>query len=113
MSEGLDATSLLTGPPEPCRHFVGRSLQNRTAFPNPFLPQAELIGHEKEGKRDESRRAALHAQWQEAQDDEAVQRLLKGVQYGFRSRRARRGGVYDDEVLYCHVNAHKEASGMP
>lgn len=27
-----------------------------------------------------------------------MQRLLKGVQYGFRSRRARQGGVLDDEV---------------
>ncbi|KAK9794910.1 hypothetical protein WJX73_004104 [Symbiochloris irregularis] len=57
----------------------------------------QLIGHEKDGKRDEAKRAALHAKWQEEQDDEAVQRLLKGVQYGFRSRRARHGGALDDE----------------
>lgn len=62
--------------------------------------QAELIGHEKDGKRDEGKRAKLHAQWQEAQDDEAVQHLLKGVQHGFRSRH-RHAGALDGEVCTC------------
>lgn len=70
--------------------------------------QAELIGHEKDGKRDEAKRAALHARWQEAQDEEAVQRLLRGIQHGFRSRRGPRGGG----ALYAEVRAQTRTAEL-
>ena len=50
--------------------------------------QAGLIGHEKEGRHDERRRAGAHAAWQEQQDEEAMQKLMHGLKHGFRRRHA-------------------------
>ena len=72
--------------------------------------QAELIGHEKDGRRDEAKRAALHAQWQEAQDEEAVQRLLKGVRHGFRSRPARHSALDDEVRQHCCAVTHTDGA---
>ena len=50
----------------------------------PGAVQEDLIGHERERKRDEKLRAAAHASWLAQQDEEDVRRLMDGVQNGFR-----------------------------
>ena len=59
-----------------------------------WLLQADLIGAEQEGKRDEKMRASLHAAWLEQQDIARVEALLHGVKNGFRRKR----GALDDEA---------------
>lgn len=59
-----------------------------------WLLQADLIGHEQEGKRDEKMRASLHAAWLEQQDSARMEALLHGVKNGFRRKR----GALDDEA---------------
>ena len=58
------------------------------------LLQADLIGTEREGKRDEKMRASLHAAWMEQQDSARVEALLHGVKNGFRRKRS----ALDDEA---------------
>ena len=58
--------------------------------------QEDLIGQEKESKGDEARRAKLHKQWLEQQDEQQVAQLLQGVRSGFRHKRA--GDVLDEDV---------------
>ena len=71
--------------------------------------QEELIGAEQEGRKDEKRRAALHAQWLARQDEAAVEQLLHGVKNGFRRRRH----ALDDEaraitpVLAAHASVFR------
>ena len=59
-----------------------------------WLLQADLIGTEREGKRDEKMRASLHAAWLEQQDSARVEALLHGVKNGFRRKRS----ALDDEA---------------
>ena len=56
--------------------------------------QADLIGAERDGKRDEKMRAKLHAAWLEQQDTARVEALLHGVKNGFRKKRS----ALDDEA---------------
>lgn len=67
--------------------------------------QEDLIGQEKERKGDEARRAKLHQQWLEQQDEQQVAQLLQGVRNGFRRKRA--GDLLDDDVMppTCFANA--------
>ena len=58
--------------------------------------QEDLIGHGKDRAGDESKRAKLHQQWLEQQDDRQVARLLEGVRNGFRRKRA--GNLLDEDV---------------
>lgn len=68
-----------------------------------YLAQAELIGTERDGKRDEKMRAKLHAAWLEQQDTARVEALLHGVKNGFRKKRS----ALDDEAssasLHCNL----------
>ena len=59
-----------------------------------WLAQADLIGAEQDGKRDEKMRAKLHAAWLEQQDTARVEALLHGVKNGFRKKRS----ALDDEA---------------
>ena len=68
--------------------------------------QAGLIGHEKEGRHDERRRASAHAAWQEQQDEAAVQKLLQGLKHGFRRRHA-------SSALDVEVRSGLEESSAP
>ena len=56
--------------------------------------QADLIGAERDGKRDEKMHAKLHAAWLEQQDTARVEALLHGVKNGFRRKRS----ALDDEA---------------
>ena len=58
------------------------------------LAQADLIGAEQDGKRDEKMRAKLHAAWLEQQDTARVEALLHGVKNGFRKKHS----ALDDEA---------------
>ncbi len=71
---------------------IGRSAE--TSQHTCMLAQAELIGAERDGKRDEKMRAKLHAAWLEQQDTARVEALLHGVKNGFRKKRS----ALDDEA---------------
>lgn len=62
-----------------------------------LLLQEDLIGHEKERKGDERRRAEAHAQWLAQQDEADVKRLMDGMKNGF--RQPRRPGFLLEEVF--------------
>lgn len=53
-----------------------------------MFEQDDLIGHEKERRRDEKLRAKAHAEWQEKQDEADVQAVLNGIRGGFRKPKA-------------------------
>ncbi|KFM24137.1 hypothetical protein F751_1402 [Auxenochlorella protothecoides] len=57
---------------------------------------ADLIGKERERKRDAAARERLHQEWTAAQDARELQDVLRGLRRGF--RRARGDGLWDDEV---------------
>ena len=67
--------------------------------------QEELIGHEKDKAGDEGKRAKLHQQWLEKQDEQELAKLMDGVRNGFRRKRA--GDLLLDDVqpllLFCHA----------
>ncbi len=46
--------------------------------------QEDLIGHERERKGDERKRAEAHAQWLAQRDEQDVQQLMEGMRNGFR-----------------------------
>ncbi|KAK9829129.1 hypothetical protein WJX72_004046 [[Myrmecia] bisecta] len=56
-----------------------------------------LIGAEAEKRGDSKRRAALHAQWLEEQDEAQVQQIMDGIKNGFRRRRGPAGFLDDDQ----------------
>ncbi|KAL6779500.1 hypothetical protein ACKKBG_A12550 [Auxenochlorella protothecoides x Auxenochlorella symbiontica] len=56
---------------------------------------ADLIGKERERKRDAAARERLHQEWTAAQDARELQDVLRGLRRGF--RRARGDGLWDDE----------------
>ena len=57
----------------------------------------DLIGTAKEGGRDEARRAALHQAWLEKADQAELDKVMRGMKSGWRTRR--QGGLgADDEV---------------
>lgn len=58
--------------------------------------QEELIGQEKDKAGDEGRRAKLHQQWLEKQDEQELAKLMDGVRNGFRRKRA--GDLLLDDV---------------
>ena len=58
--------------------------------------QEDLIGQEKERAGDESRRAKVHQQWLEQQDEQQVAQLMAGLRNGFRRKRA--GDLLDEDV---------------
>lgn len=74
--------------------------------------QRDLIGHEKDRKGDEQRRARLHAEWQVAEDERNLRRLMDGVQNGFRKPQ---GPSYlEGEVSsFLSSMAHPIRAGVP
>lgn len=60
--------------------------------------QAELIAEVKEGRMDETRRVALHAQWLAGQEDRDMRDLLDAIKRGFRRKRRHAAGLDDDDV---------------
>lgn len=71
--------------------------------------QKDLLGDEveRERKRDEKNRAALHARWLEEQDAGQVEQLLQGVHNGFRRKRK---GVFGDEVCLLKTDVDVQQS---
>ncbi|KXZ48332.1 hypothetical protein GPECTOR_28g738 [Gonium pectorale] len=70
-----------------------------------------LLGTAREGALDESRRASLHALWEQERDSAAVRELLEAVRRGF--RKGRRKGLNglddDDEDLTDHDARRRRA----
>ena len=60
------------------------------------MVQEELIGQEKDKAGDEAKRAKLHQQWLEKQDEQELAKLMDGVRHGFRRKRA--GDLLLDDV---------------
>jgi hypothetical protein len=58
-----------------------------------------MIADYKEGRMDEERRAALHAEFEEMRDAKDVKQMLEALRRGFRRKR-RQGlaGLDDDDV---------------
>lgn len=61
-----------------------------------MVMQEELIGQEKDKAGDEAKRAKLHQQWLEKQDEQELANLMDGVRNGFRRKRA--GDLLLDDV---------------
>ena len=61
-----------------------------------MVMQEELIGQEKDKAGDEAKRAKLHQQWLEKQDEQELAKLMDGVRNGFRRKRA--GDLLLDDV---------------
>jgi hypothetical protein len=65
---------------------------------NIIAPQAGLIAHGvNEGRRDELRRAALHARWMESQDRREQAQVLHALKHGHRRRRRQEAGLNDED----------------
>ncbi|KAL0051020.1 hypothetical protein WJX82_000735 [Trebouxia sp. C0006] len=67
----------------------------------------DLIGQEKERAGDESRRAKVHQQWLEQQDEQQVAQLMAGLRNGFRRKRA--GDLLDEDVGTDHDTRKRRA----
>lgn len=62
-----------------------------------IIMQEELLADAAEGKMDETRRAALHARWADAQEAKQIRELLAAVKNGFRRKRRLGAGLEADE----------------
>lgn len=57
-----------------------------------------MLADYKEGRMDEVRRAALHAEFEETRDAKDVAQMLEALRRGFRRKRKGLAGLDDDDV---------------
>lgn len=59
--------------------------------------QEDLLADATEGRLDESRRAALHSRWADAQEAKEIRDLLNAIKNGFRRKKRLGAGLEGDE----------------
>jgi hypothetical protein len=60
-----------------------------------------MIADYTEGRMDESRRAALHAEYEEMRDAKDVKQMLEALKRGFRRKKRGLAGLDDEDVSGC------------
>lgn len=74
--------------------------------------QEELLAEATEGRMDESKRAALHSRWADAQEAKQIRELLNAIKNGFKRKRRLGAGLEGDEDEVSCWKLHLKY-GMP
>jgi hypothetical protein len=63
--------------------------------------QAAMIADYTEGRMDETRRAALHTEYEEMRDAKDLKQMLEALKRGFRRKKRGLAGLDDEDVSGC------------